>query len=86
MTIEDAKQYMCTPSKRIFVYLKANGRKHYHALCGRIVGMEDMSILFQDVYGEKTFKFGLNKIVDCRPRAIRTITWKMPKRFVHQRS
>lgn len=82
MTISEAISYAYTRERPQFVSLKANGRKHYHALCGKIIGIEDMSILFRDVYGEKTYKFGLNKIVSCRPVVMRTFLWKMPKKFI----
>jgi len=82
MTIPEAISYTYTRERPQYVSIKANGRKHYHALCGKIIGVEDMSILFQDVYGEKIYKFGLSKIVSCQPVAIRPFRLKMPKKFI----
>lgn len=53
-----------------FCYLVANGRTHYHALHGYIKRIEGMSIIFNDVYEDYEYKFGLNKIMSFELRKL----------------
>ena len=78
MITEEARRYK---DAGVFGKFHANGSLYPVWLYGRITDVDRSNVWFEDIYGEGHV-YRPARVVSFEPRAIRKITWRMPKRFI----
>ena len=76
MTTAEAKEY-----RGVFGELHANGTLYPKWLCGKITDVDRTMIEFTDNNGFMHL-FKTAKVMSFHPKALRRISWKMPKKFI----
>lgn len=78
MTTEEARRYR---DAKVFGKIHANGCNYPQWVYGRITEVDRSNIWFVDNSGMGHL-FKTARVVNFEPKAIRKITWKMPKKFL----